>query len=207
MRSGKLRIPATLLALTCASSCPSPDAGERAAAIATDDHGNPNLDAPPELLNDHGNSLDDIGEHEQALRFYDAALTRYRPEQTRLRAACLFNKGLALRRLARWDESIAAYEAAAELDPRRSVALNIATPLIETRRFDEALFWLDRELARRSDDIKLIEVKAMVLIAAQRHAEARVVAEQALALRLASGEREDRRYIDYWREYLERDSR
>lgn len=205
MRASESRSPAPLLlAFVCLSACPgSAPERELEAAIATDRHGNPHPAAPPQILNDHANALDDAGKHEEALRFYDAALERYAPEQTGLRATCLFNKGLALRRLARWDESIAAYEAAAALDPERDIALNIATPLIETRRFDEALVWLDRELERRPDDIKLIEVKAMVLIAANRHREARVMARRALALRVASGGREDRRYIEHWRRYLD----
>ncbi|PRP97357.1 alpha/beta fold hydrolase [Enhygromyxa salina] len=97
---------------------------------------------------------------------------------------------------------LAAYEQAHAINPDRRVAINISFPLVASGRVDEALEWLDRDLAQHPDDIAVIETKAVTLIDAKRHGEATPIVERALGFREPSGSNPDRRWAERWREYL-----
>ena len=190
--------------LVLVPACPIPDAvGKKVVeAVAVDENGTPDPSIPPQVLNDHAIILDNDGKPEEALRFYDAALERYPEDDARGRSVCLFNKGLTLRRMGRWQESVDAYAAAYALEPKSGIAINISMPLYELGRVDEAVAYLDRELAEHPDDIRLVETKAAVLRDSERHSEARPIAEHALALRERAGGRDDQGHAAVWRAYL-----
>ncbi len=182
--------------------CPA-DRDTALAVLATDDAGNPNPAAPPEILHDHANNLDDRGQHEAALRFYDAALERYRPDQVREKATCFYNRGVALRRLERWEEAVAAYEASWQLEPENiPVFVNISVPLEELGRHEEAVVWLERGAAQYPDHLGIVETLALVHIEHDDHGRARAPAERALALRKAGYDGNDGKMVAYFTTYL-----
>lgn len=76
----------------------------------------------------------------QALEHFDAAAALRPTDIDAIQA-----RALILRRLGRWDESVAAFERAAVLDPRSSSVLRMqAETLGMLRRYDQAFQWFER---------------------------------------------------------------
>lgn len=193
------------LGMIASWGCYGPEAAQEKLEVhlATLADGTPNPKAPAAILNDHGNRLDNRGEHEDALVFYDAALENHDPADFESLSEVWYNKGLAYRRLERYEASVKAYETSAELEPERPLEINISISLAELDRVDEAVEWLDRGIEKEGRTIPLLETKAMVLIDAQRHEQALPLARECLALRSANAGRDDQRYIQHWQGYIQ----
>ena len=195
------------LALLCAllgvASLGCPNSDSLLAAQATDAEGNPNRDASAAVLDNYANDLDDQGKHEEALRFYDAALANYLPEQITERASCHYNRGLALRRMGRWADSVAAYETSWELDPGREIlSVNISIPLEELGRHADAIVWLERGAKQFPESLAIHETLAGIRVQYEEHEAARAPAKKSLALRKAGHDQNDAKMIAYWTDYL-----
>ena len=97
--------------------------------------------------------------------------------------AALLNKGMALLRLERFAEALAAADAALELDENQPVAHSIrGSALFGLGRYEEALAAFDWALAIRPQHAVVLVNRAAVLRAMQRPAEALADADAALAV-------------------------
>lgn len=101
----------------------------------------------------------DASAHEEALRHFEAALL-LRPSDDRARADLLFDLGLALRSLGRWDEGIARwreaideYQALGDLDMLGRCCWQAAYQLTWTARWGEAMELSARGLAALGDRV------------------------------------------------------
>lgn len=119
----------------------------------------------PQELNNYANRLDDSGQSLEALRYYEAALKKYPVEQTKDRASCYYNYGLALRRLKRLEEAIDAYEQSLRLNENREKTyVNYGLALEKAGRPEDAKAIYSRGLARFPDSLFIIENMAILLI-------------------------------------------
>jgi len=148
-----------------------------------------------DALIDRGCDLADLGDHAQAVDWFQRAADRGS-------AIALFDLGNSLAALGRWDEAITAHERAAEAG-EVDAWLNLATELAEVQRWDDA------ERAARSalaaGDTKAWPVLADALTALDRAAEADRMLRAAAgrgdahaALALANALQESGRQLEAW---------
>jgi tetratricopeptide (TPR) repeat protein len=116
--------------------------GDHAAALATYERSLALDSRQPQILNNRGFSLIELGRAEEAVESLDRALALWPGS-----AAILNNRGNALRALGRVADALASYDAALVADPGFVEALdNRALVLIETGRLDEAVAQLERAI-------------------------------------------------------------
>lgn len=158
----------------------------------------------PQELNNHANRLDDSGNSLEALRYYEAALKKYPVEQTEDRASCYYNCGLALRRLNRLEEAIAAYEQSLKLNENlEKTYVNYGLALEKAGRSDEAKAIFSRGLARFPNSLYIIENMAILLIKRENTQEAVPYVNRAVQIRESNPQLPDNhRYLPLWRNFL-----
>jgi tetratricopeptide (TPR) repeat protein len=76
-----------------------------------------------ETLNDKGDSLNDLGRYEEAITYYDKALS-IEPNDI----LALSNKGIALDDLGNYTEAIEYYDRSLEIDPSLSEVTHLSLP-------------------------------------------------------------------------------
>lgn len=168
----------------------------------------PKLDgtSSPQELNNYANRLDDAGRSDEALRYYEAALSLYKQEEQGDRANCYYNYGLALRRLGRLAEAVVAYEKSLQLDPSQErTYVNMGLALEKAGRGADAHGIYARGLKRFPDSLFLMENMALLLIRRGDAAAAVQFVKRAVQIREARpGLQDNRRYLPVWRDFLEK---
>jgi tetratricopeptide (TPR) repeat protein len=125
-----------------------------------------------------GVALHQLGQHDQALGFIEAALA-IRPD-----AMALSNLGLVQTALERFDEAVRSCDRAIALAPDCAAAFNNrAAALISLRRYAEALESCDRAIALKPDYAEALSNRGFALTNLRRFAEALDSCERAIALR------------------------
>jgi tetratricopeptide (TPR) repeat protein len=98
-------------------------------------------------------------------------------------AEALYNRGVTLQELKRFDEALASYDRALVVRPDFAQALrNRGLTLQELKRFDEALASYDRALALRPDDAEALNNRGNTLKELKRSDEALASYDRALAV-------------------------
>jgi tetratricopeptide (TPR) repeat protein len=92
------------------------------------------------------------------------------------------NRGTRLLQLSRFEESLDAYRAAADLlGVTRLVAQGLSACLTKLGHHAEALEWIDRLLATSANDVEALRAKARILVRLGRRAEAAALYQQLVA--------------------------
>jgi predicted O-linked N-acetylglucosamine transferase (SPINDLY family) len=117
-----------------------------------------------------------MGRKDDALANFDRALA-VQPKN----AGLLYNRGITLQELKRFEEALASYERALRLQPNHAEALNNrGVVLKELKRFEEALASYDQALVARPGHVEAINNRGNVLKDLMRFEEALASYEQAL---------------------------
>lgn len=186
------------------SGCP--DIGK----LAVGEDGKPNPKAPPQILNDYGNRLDDAGKHREAIEFYEAALKGYGADETKDRSTAHYNLGLAYRGMGENESAVEHYARAIEIDPTSvNPYINIGPALEDLGRANDAIEYYRAGVELHPDELHLIENLASAYIKQERHDDALPIVKRAYAKRreaLVGGD-EHTRWMMRWRNYLDEHDR
>ncbi|MGI0021549.1 MAG: tetratricopeptide repeat protein [Nitrososphaeraceae archaeon] len=125
-----------------------------------------------------GSELFDAANYEEAITYYDKALSI---DPSNLDA--LFSKGLSLDNLGRLDEAISYYDKVIEIDPTDIDALyNKGLALDNLGRPDEAISYYNKVLNIDPNDVDALYHKGLALDKVGRHSEAIVYYDRVLAI-------------------------
>lgn len=128
--------------------------------------------------NNLGNTLNAMGQFEQAVACYDQALA-LSPDY----AECWYNRGNALRKLEQLEDALASYDRALALDPEHaSACCNRGVTLNDLKRYEEALVAFDRAIARRPGYAGAYNNRGITHRELQRHDAAMADYAKAIAL-------------------------
>jgi len=145
--------------------------------LTNDSSSTQNANSLDEFLT-HGNELFDEAKYEEAITYYDKALSI---DPSNLDA--LFSKALALDNLGRFAEAISHYDKVLEIEPADIDALyNKAFALDNLGRLDEALSYYNKVLDLDPNDVAALYHKGLALEKVGRHSEAIVYYDRVLAI-------------------------
>jgi tetratricopeptide (TPR) repeat protein len=111
-------------------------------------------------LIEKGNNLLSSNHYEEAITYYDKALS-INPKDT----ATLDNEANALFHLNRYNEAITYYDKALSINPKDTAALNYkGSALVKIDKYDEAIASLDKSLSINPWDTVALQVKTIALL-------------------------------------------
>jgi tetratricopeptide (TPR) repeat protein len=126
----------------------------------------------------HANGLFDQGQYQDAIFYYDKALSI---NSTQINA--LYNKALALDRLGRVDEAILSYSQVLAITPNDTDTLNNeGLDLAIVGKYNESISYFNKILAINPIDTDALYNKALALDSLGRHGEAKSYYEEVLAI-------------------------
>lgn len=163
-------------------------------------------EASAQELNNYANLLQQEGDLEEALHYYEEALWRYRPGEYKDKAVCYYNFGYALRRLERFQEAIAAYRLSKALNPEFEwTYTNLGLVYSLTGRDQDALKVYQQGLKRFENSLYLIENTAILYVQMKQPELAKPFAQRSLEIRRSRPKLENNeRWIKEWTELLGR---
>ena len=136
-----------------------------------------NSSSVSELI-DNGNSLSDLEKYEEAITWFDRALT-LDPENVDI----INEKGIALGKLSRYEEAITWFDRALSIDPRHFYSLSYkAAALGLLGRYEESITWIDKSLEVNPNAIESLNGKVAALFALGKKQDAMEWIDRALSI-------------------------